>query len=63
MAPPPIQGQGGVHPPIQGQGVCTPPHPPSKSIPDFCRLYNERARALQSSITIFLRHPASAGFR
>ena len=24
---------------------------------DFCRLYNERARALQSSITIFLRHP------
>ena len=24
---------------------------------DFCRLYNERAIALQSSITIFLRHP------
>ena len=24
---------------------------------DFCRLYNERARALQSSITIFLIHP------
>ena len=24
---------------------------------DFCRLYNERARALQSSITIFLRQP------
>ena len=24
---------------------------------DFCKLYNERARALQSSITIFLRHP------
>ena len=28
MAPPPIQGQGGVHPPIQGQGgVHPPPHP------------------------------------
>ena len=24
---------------------------------DFCRLYNERARALQSSITFFLIHP------
>ena len=24
---------------------------------DFCRLYNERARALQSSIAIFLIHP------
>ena len=24
---------------------------------DFCRLYNERARVLQSSITIFLIHP------
>ena len=24
---------------------------------DFRRLYNERARALQSSITIFVRHP------
>ena len=24
---------------------------------DFCRLYHERARSLQSSITIFLIHP------
>ena len=24
---------------------------------DFCRLYNERARALQSSITFFFKHP------
>ena len=26
---------------------------------DFCRLYNERARALQSSITILLIHPVA----
>ena len=30
---------------------------------DFCRLYNERARALQSSITFFLIHPVPFLYR
>ena len=28
---------------------------------DFCKLYNERAKALQSSITFFLIHPEQVG--